>query len=178
VLSDHDFHPDEPTVRLFRTAGLGVLHLADEAAVTEARYGHAILRHYAFSDHWYKINVTTDADGSLIETGDEGRRFAFNCDIATPMERDGQSLFAVDLFIDVLVGKDPSSWVVVDEEEFDDKLGQALLSPAEARGARAGLGELVAVIERRELLPWLDSIVPFGSCDPPPAVSMLRVPVA
>jgi Protein of unknown function (DUF402) len=177
VLADHDFHPDEPTVRVFRTADPGVLHLDDEVAVTEARYEGAILRHYAFGDRWYKINVTTDVEGSLIETGDANQRFAFNCDIATPMERDGKTTFAVDLFLDVLVRQDASSCVVVDEEEFEDMLELALFSPAEARGARAGLGGILAIIERRELIPWLDSIVPFGPGHPPPALAMLREPV-
>jgi hypothetical protein len=177
VLADHDFHPDEPTVRVFRTAGPGVLHLDDEVAVTEALYEGVVLRHYAFGDRWYKINVTTDIEGSLIETGEANRRFAVNCDIATPMQRDGETTFAVDLFIDVLVRQDASSCIVMDETEFEDKLEQALVSPAEARGARAGLRGLLAIIERRDLLPWLDFIVPFGPCDPRPAPGMLREPV-
>ena len=36
VLSDYDFHPDEATVRIFRTPTAGVLRLDDETAVTEA----------------------------------------------------------------------------------------------------------------------------------------------
>jgi hypothetical protein len=32
VLADHDFHPDEPTVRIFRTPPAGVLRLDDSVA--------------------------------------------------------------------------------------------------------------------------------------------------
>ena len=68
-----------------------------------------MLRHYAFAGHWFKVNVTTDRGGRLTETGDRTCRFAFNCDIATPMEREGDSTFAVDLFTDVLVRQDATS---------------------------------------------------------------------
>ena len=60
VLVDHDFHPDEPTVRIFRTPAPGVLRLDDGIAVTEAVYDRVVLRHYAFTGHWFKVNVTTD----------------------------------------------------------------------------------------------------------------------
>lgn len=88
VLSDYDFHPDEATVRIFRTPTSGVLRLEDKIAVSEAIHGNVVLRHYSFADHWFKINVTTDLAGNLVETGDANVPFGFNCDIATPMERE------------------------------------------------------------------------------------------
>jgi hypothetical protein len=92
VLRDHDFHPDEPTVRIFRTPSPGVLRLDDSVAVSETVYDRVVLRHYAFAEHWFKINVTTDLSGGLTETGDDGtRRFAANCDIATPWSGDAGS---------------------------------------------------------------------------------------
>ena len=102
MLIDHDFHPDEESVRLFFTPPSGVLRLDDEVAVTEVMYDDVVLRHYAFSKHWFKVNVTTDRYGQLVETGDQSQRFSFNCDISTPMERDGLSVYGVDLFIDLL----------------------------------------------------------------------------
>jgi hypothetical protein len=60
VLRDHDFHPDEPTVRIFRTPSPGVLRLDDSVAISEAVYDRVVLRHYAFAGHWFKINITTD----------------------------------------------------------------------------------------------------------------------
>lgn len=123
VLADHDFHPDEPTVRIFRTPPAGVLRLDDSVAITEADFGGTVLRHYAFAGHWVKVNVTTDRGGRLTETGDCTCRFAFNCDIATPMEREGDSTFAVDLFTDVLVRQDATSCVVTGQDEFGEMLG-------------------------------------------------------
>jgi hypothetical protein len=52
VLADHDFHPDEPTVRIFRTPPAGVLRLDDGVAVSEADYHGTVLRHYAFAGRW------------------------------------------------------------------------------------------------------------------------------
>lgn len=104
--ADYDFRPDESTVRVFTTPESGVLRLDDDVAITEAVENGVVLRHYAFGDRWFKINVTTDLQGSLVETGDPQNRFAFNCDIATPMERDGSAIYGVDLFVDVLVRAD------------------------------------------------------------------------
>ena len=70
MLADHDFHPDEPTVRIFRTPSSGVLRLDDDAAISEAVYDGRVLRHYAFAAHRFTINVTTGLDGRLTETGD------------------------------------------------------------------------------------------------------------
>lgn len=174
VLLDHDFHPDEDSVRVFRTPLPGVLLLEDEVAVTEVAYENAVLRHYAFARHWFKINVTTDQNGAFVETGDQDHRFAFNCDIATPMERDANSIFGVDLFIDVLIRRDAASFYVGDEDEFAQMAEQNVLSAAEQKSAKAGLAELLELIETNRLLPWLEELVPFGVCNPPAAPAMER----
>jgi hypothetical protein len=177
VLVDHDFHPDEPTVRIFRVPPPGVLRLDDGAAISEAVHDGVVLRHYAFADHWFKVNVTTDLSGRLTETGDTDRRFAFNCDIATPMEREGDSTFGIDLFTDVLVRQDAMSCVITDQDEFGEMLGRGVISPAEGRCAQRGLRELLELIEAGRLLRWLGELAPFGPCQPPPARPMRRGPV-
>jgi hypothetical protein len=177
VLRDHDCHPDEPTVRIFRTSSPGVLRLDDSVAISEAVYDRAVLRHYAFARHWFKINITTDLDGRVIETGDGTRRFAVNCDIATPMEREGDSTFGVDLFTDVLVRQDARSCVITDQDEFGEMLDRGILSAAEGRGARRGLLELLGIIEHGRLLRWLGELVPFGPSKAPLARPMRHGPV-
>jgi hypothetical protein len=174
VLADHDFHPDEPTVRIFGTPPAGVLRLDDSAAISQADHGGTVLRHYAFAGHWFKVNVTTDRGGRLTETGDRTYRFAFNCDIATPMEREGDSTFAVDLFTDVLVRQDATSYVVTGRDEFGEMLGRGVISAAEGRGAERGLRDLVDLIEAGRLLRWLSDLAPFGPCQPPRARPMRR----
>ena len=169
VLADHDFHPDQPTVRIFRTPPAGVLRLDDSVAISEADYGGTVLRHYAFAGRWFKVNVTTDRGGRLTETGDRTRKFAFDCDIATPMECEGDSTFAADLFTDVLVRQDGTSHVVADRDEFREMLGRGVISAAEGRGAERGLRELVDLIEAGWLLRWPSDLVPFGPCRPPRA---------
>jgi hypothetical protein len=176
VLVDHDFHLDEPTVRIFRTPSPGVLRLDDSVAVSQAVYDGVVLRHYAFAGHWFKVNVTTDLPGRLTETGDDARRFALNCDIATPMEREGDSTFAVDLFTDVLIRQDAMSHVV-GQDEFAEMLGRGVIWPAEGRGAGRGLRELLDLIEAGRLLRWLGELAPFGPCQPPRAPPMRRGPV-
>jgi len=164
-------------VRIFRTPSPGVLRLDDSVAISQMVYDRVVLRHYAFAGHWFKINITTDLDGRLTETGDGARRFAVNCDIATPMEREGDSTFGVDLFTDVLLRQDTMSYVITDQDEFGEMLGRGILSAAEGRGARRGLRELLRLIEQGRLLGWLGELAPFGSCQPPRARPMRRGPV-
>ena len=154
-----------------------MLRLDDSVAISEALYDQVVLRHYAFAGHWFKINVTTDLRGRLTETGDDGRRFAVNCDIATPMEREADSTFGVDLFTDVLIRQDGTSKVVVDRNEFAEMLGRGVISAAEGRGAERGLRELLELIEARRLLRWLGRLAPFVPCQPLPAGPMIRGPV-
>jgi hypothetical protein len=137
----------------------------------------AVLRHYAFAGHWFKVNVTTGLDGRLTQTGDPSRRFAVNCDIATPMERDGDSTFGVDLFTDVLLRHDATSYVITGQDELAEMLGLSVISVAEGRGAGRGLRELLDLIEQERLLRWLAELAPFGRCQPPPAPPMRRGPV-
>lgn len=177
VLSDYDFHPDEATVRIFRTPTSGVLRIEDQIAVTEAIYDDVVLRHYSFAEHWFKINVTTDLAGDAVETGDPDVPFAFNCDIATPMERENDSTYGVDLFIDVLVRADTRSYVVGDEAEFEEMLDRGLVSRSEERGARRGLRELLDLVESGHLLPWLHERAPFMPSRPPAAPPMERGPI-
>ncbi len=164
-------------MRVFRTPSWGVLRLDDDVAISEAVYDGVMLRHYAFAAHWFKVNVTTGPGGRLTETGDPGRRFAVNCDIATPMERDGDSTFGVDLFTDVLVRDDATSYVITGQDELGDMIGRGVISPAEGRRAGRGLRELLDLIEQGRLLRWLGELAPFGPCQPPPAPPMRRGPV-
>jgi hypothetical protein len=176
VLLDYDYHPPD-RLQLFTIKRGGVLRADGEVLVTEALHGEVVLRHYAFADRWFKVNCTTDVVGRFTEAGstDGGSPpFAFNCDIATPMERDGNSIYGVDLFIDVLVRRDASSFYVGDEDEFVEMANQNLLSRAEQGAATGALSELLQLIETGRLLPWLDDFEPFGPCDPPAAPPMER----
>ena len=135
--------------------------------------------HYAFARHWFKVNLTTDLAGQIVETGDEqSGRFAFNCDIATPMRRRGDAVFAVDLFADVLVRADSLTYRVCDLEDLDRAHRSRLILPAEARGAHDGLAELTGIIERGDLLAFLSRACPIGPLDLPPADPPGRAPLA
>ena len=149
----------------------------DQIAITEALYDDVVLRHYSFAEQWFKINVTTDLAGNLVETGDADVPFAFNCDIATPMERENDSTYGVDLFIDVLVRADTRSYVVGDEAEFEEMLDLGLVSRSEERGARRGLRQLLNLVESGDLLPWAHERAPFGPSQPPVAPPMERGPI-
>ena len=108
MVQDFDFHPYEADVRVCTFPEAGVLRADAEALVCHAAYDQVVLRHYAFADRWFKVNVTTDPDGNLIEVpaGDGRSAYAFTIDIATPMVVAGNATYSVDLDIDVLVRAD------------------------------------------------------------------------
>lgn len=175
---DFDFHPDENAVRVFTSGPDGVLRLSGDAYVSAARHGDIVLWHYAFARHLFKVNLTTDLVGQIVETGDEqSGRFAFNCDIATPMRRRGGAVFAVDLLADVLVRADSVTYQVCDLEELERALLTGLILPAEARGAGSGLAELIGIIEQGGLLAFLSRAYPIGPLDPPHAAPTGRTPL-
>ncbi len=178
VLLDYDYHPPD-RLQLFTIERNGVLRADDEVLVTEALHGDVVLRHYAFADRWFKVNCTTDVSGRLTEVGStagDGSPFAFNCDIATPMLREGDAVFSVDLWLDVLVREDGRSYRVADTASFEHAVEQGLLSRGEARCAKRGLRELVQLIERGELLRFLADVCPFRPSTAPPALPMRVVP--
>ena len=124
------------------------------------------------SRHCFEINLTNDLAGQIVETGDDdpGGRFAFNCDIATPMRRHDNAVLAVDLFADLLVRADAASYRVCDLDELGQAIRDGLIVPGEARGAARGLAELTAIIERGDLLAFLSRARPVGPLQPPAAV--------
>lgn len=136
-----------------------------------------MLRHYAFADEWFKLNVTFDPAGTVIETGPGPISFAANCDIATPMVRIGEDISAVDLFIDVLVRADGSSYMVTDRDEFEDACAAGLVSPAEARAAERGLQRLVGWIESGRLWSLIIEIDPAIAADAPRPLPFQRTPI-
>ncbi len=130
--------------------------------------------------HWFKINLTTDLAGQIVETGGDepGGRFAFNCDIATPMRRHGTAVLAVDLFADVLVRANAASYRVCDLDELGRASRDGLIVRAEARGAARGLAELTTIIERGDLLAFLSRACPVGPLQPPAAAPVGHVPLS
>lgn len=177
MIYDYDFHPPDDA-RLFRMPAEGVRRLDDEAFVAEVSYGDVILRHYAFRDHWFKVNCTLDSAGRFVETASPASAaapFAFNCDIATPMLRRDDAVFAVDLWLDALVRADGVTYAVNDEDDFEQAISRGWLSEREVAGARAELRRLVELIERRELVALLGAVHPFAPSLAPAAPGMQQV---
>jgi hypothetical protein len=176
MVLDYDFHPPDD-MRLFPMPAPGILRLDDSAFVAVVRYGDIVVWHYAFRDHWFKVNATTDPEGRLVETTapEDVPPFTFNCDIATPMLRQVDAVFAVDLFLDVLVRQDGVTHGIHDQQEFDDAVRQGWLSQREAAGARAGLGELLGLIQAGRLVEFLADAHPFGGTAAPEAPAMQAV---
>lgn len=180
LVSGFDFHPDEPYVRQFQVPRHDVLRLDGSAFVCEAEFEGVVVRPYAFTDEWFKVNVTFDRAGSLVETPastEVAHPFAFNCDIATPMLSGPSAVYGADLFIDVLVQADGVTYDVVDVDEFEQAIADGLLSAREVEGARRGLERLAELIDRGELIAFLDAACAFGPSTAGPTMPMLRAPL-
>lgn len=157
-MRDFDFHPDEATVRCFAYPASGTVVNDESMWVGQTRQASPydtmtedlVLRHFAFADEWFKLNATFDLRGILIQPGPPETSFAINCDIATPMVRVGEDVSAVDLFLDVLVRTD-GTHRVVDTDEFEQAIGDGLLSTVEARRAEEGLVRLLGWVESGRL---------------------------
>jgi hypothetical protein len=177
---DYDFHPGEDDVRVFAIPRSGLLRADDGMLVYQIRYGDVVLHHYAFRDHWFKVNVTTDLAGNLAETRSPEPGippFAFNCDIATPLRWHEGNAYAVDLFLDVLVRQDASSCQVRDRDEFSQALGDGLISAAEAKGAQAGLAAFIRLTRGRRLMAFLSDAFPFDLPAAPTALPDSTIPL-
>ena len=174
LVRDFDFHPGEPHVRLFSHLQSNVLRHDRVAFVSEALYGDRVLRHYAFRDEWFKINVTTDRLGGIVETTPLTAvpAFAFNCDITTPMLRSGGAVHAVDLGVDVLVRRDGTTFETVDLADLNDALSNGRISAREHRYGVEGLARLIDLIQRNGLVPFLREVCPFGPTSASPAQPM------
>ncbi len=157
-----------------------MLRFDESAFIGQVDHRGTLLRHYAFADRWFKINVTTDLAGNFVEEQPDSTSipFCFNCDIATPMLKQGNAVFAVDLWIDVLVRADGLTYDIVDEDEFAAAQGHGWLSAQEVHGAQRGLADMIELIERKQLVPFLADLFPFGSRCAPRALDMQRASVA
>ncbi len=180
VIRDFDFHPNEPHIRVFSCPRSSVLRWDDLCFVSESRIDDVVLRHYAFRDEWFKVNVTTDRNGRIVETPStpDVPAFAFNCDIASPMIQDGDAIHAVDLFADVLVRDDGTTFEIVDVVELDAAASTGLISPNEHRQANDGLARLIELIRRHELISFLAEAYPFGSANAQAALPMSLIPIS
>lgn len=178
VVHDFDFHPDESSIRVF--ASRDVPRLDDDAFVALVRYGDVVLHHYAWASRWFKVNLTTNAAGEIVETAatDDAPTFAFNIDIATPMERAEREVFAVDLFADVLVRADGLTCTVGDEAELRSAASAGLISAREMRQAECALVQVVDLVERGELLALLGDTWPLAAAWPELAFPIQRVPLS
>ena len=171
----HDFHPPDE-VRVFAVPAAAIRRRDDTALVYDVLLDDRVLRHYAFTDHWFAANCTLDRCGRFV-TEPGPIDWCFNCDITTPLLSVGRNVYTVDLALDVLVGPDGYAHIVQDEDDFTCAVESRWLSVEEQVGARRGMEELLCIIAGAGLVTYLERVFPFGAMsDPvvPPRMTTLR----
>lgn len=92
---------------------------------------------------WHDLGKVYDLDNRLI---------GYYCDIIRPLRRTADALEIDDLFLDLWVSPD-GRWLVLDEDEFAEAIGQGWLEPSTAARARRELEELIAEVESGHFPP-------------------------
>jgi protein associated with RNAse G/E len=99
--------------------------------------------HY-WADRWYNVIRLDNPNG--------GGLFGFYCNIATPVEFDGETVHYIDLELDVRAFLQPDGslpYTVVDEDEFLAAVPSFQYPEDLIRAARAAVDEVIALIEAR-----------------------------
>src|SRR5918996_4034951 len=163
LISDHDFHPeDREVVRVFDVPRVDVARLDDAGLVYRVRYQDVVLHHYAWTRRWYKVNVTTDLHGRLVETGSgDWAPFCFNIDIATPMLPRASDVYAVDLFLDLLVRANTTSHVVMGHGEMERAVRDGSISERELAAGASAVAMLTAIVKTGHLMRMLTETWPL-----------------
>jgi hypothetical protein len=93
--------------------------------------GDVWTEHY-WRDRWYAVKAIRAVDGTFK---------GWYCDIAWPVELEGERLVSVDLELDLWVSPDRTTILRLDEDEFE-AFGVATTFPVAAVHARQALAEL------------------------------------
>jgi len=169
--------PDQ--VYCFTVPKAGIRRWDDAVLVYDVRLGETTgLRHYAFYDRWFVVNVSLDLTGNFLTERRPGidLDWCFNCDVTTPLFSTGDdACFSVDLELDVLAGPDGKTHIVKDEDKFATSVAADYINENEENGARRGLADLRAIVNGEGLNAFLARI-----CPPPNNLSDLPIqpPVA
>lgn len=97
-------------------------------------------RNHFWVDRWYNVMRLERSRGGGLD--------GWYCNVATPVQYDGQSVRYVDLDLDVRVAADGTARVV-DEDEFLENSERMCYPPAVIDQARAAVAELLALAEAR-----------------------------
>jgi len=98
--------------------------------------------HY-WRDRWYNVVRLDNPRG--------GGLYGFYCNVATPVEYDGENLHYADLQLDVRVhAGELWTCTVMDEDEFEAAIQTFKYPEPLVRNARAAVQELVALVQARQ----------------------------
>ena len=118
-------------------------------------------RGYYFLDRWLSVFVTFDEQLGLKSDSDHSFPFAFNCDITAPHYYRRDSIFTTDLYLDILVGTDGSTYQIEDSEDFQKAFDVGFFGRGWFDGARQETERLIDVLESGRFLDFLNEVEPF-----------------
>lgn len=137
------------------------VYAGSDAVVFDSLIHDTHCRGYYFLDSWLSVFITFDEQLKLKPDSNHNFPFAFNCDITTPHYWNGNSIFTSDLYIDILVGADGSSYQLEDMENFQNAFEKGLFGRKWLDGARQEAEQLIDLLESAQFLDFLNKVEPF-----------------
>ncbi|HEV2529370.1 MAG TPA: hypothetical protein VGT61_13070 [Thermomicrobiales bacterium] len=168
-----EFRPPDD-VRIFPNPAAGVLLDSPDVLVLQVHDGQRLVRHHAFARQWLSATVLLDEDGTPVpQPAAAGGAFLVKCHVATPLRREDDLCWQVDLWLDVLLAEDGRTPILEDEDEFAAARTAGLLSKHEAAKAIESRDAIARLIRSGGLLPYLGAILPFDATVRPAAGPMI-----
>ncbi len=132
-----------------------LLEAMDGVVITETRAGLQVLhdgtpwtspyntRGHYWPDRYFNV--------IRLELPDTRKLHGWYCNIATPVQFDGQTVRYVDLDLDVIVHHGAANdWEIRDRDEFEQARERYAYPESVVRDALAAIDDLVAMVEARE----------------------------
>ena len=89
-----------------------------------------------------------------------GRTIVYRIDLATPPLRTPQAFYQTDLYLDVFLGADGSSYIIQDEDELEIAFAAGLISDVLRSQALTWTERIVDLLDRGRFLDWLATACP------------------
>jgi hypothetical protein len=117
-------------------------------------------RSYLFRQHWLEIFITFDDHLHFRPDTADAFPFVFNCDLTTPYVVFENQGYTVDLYLDLLVAADGTTYQIRDRAAFDAAQSNGI-PRSWCDAVERETAWLVDLLDTQQFLPMLNRLAPF-----------------